>query len=180
MYGFGTTSFLAELRGLNDFGFDGFDMGFGFQFYISDDMAFKLAIGIANQKIKSYDVDIDKVYDNLQTYTAYFRYNLSHSKNVFGYIAPFYRFTNIDRYKEWVDGFTTGKNSKYHSLGFVLGAEWFAFHNFSIGADYAVDYTMSESVNYMGRNVITELDDSSYSSALLGSKLNFVLSFYFN
>ena len=78
---------------------------------------------------------------------------------------------------------TTVTKANQCGLGFFLGAEWFAFKNVSLSAEYSFrlkyEIASEEISSPNGSTIKNELPDK-FTAGLGNSALYFTLSFYFN
>ena len=186
----GDQALLFSLKGLSDLSPQNFNGGVGFQYYFANHSAFRLGLGLnfenesKDKPDTTYPADYSRSSVNF-TFMPGIRYNFGTSSNVLAYMgseAIIALSKSTEEGKNFADQTTVTKANQY-GLGFFLGAEWFAFKNVSLSAEYSfrLKYEIA-SEEISSPNVTTiknELPDK-FTAGLGNSALYFTLSFYFN
>lgn len=184
----GDQALLFSLKGLNVLTAGNFDGGLGYQVYFANHWAFRFGLGLnyGNETIpkpEGFENDFDSTSFGFDLMPAV-RYNIAASGNIEAYIglAGLVSLRNIT--KDGV-GFGSLNMSRHEtSLGFglILGAEWFAWKNVSLAAEYQLMYKKTTGKDRIesGANE-QEMDIPTRINFLVGaSQANFTIAFYFN
>lgn len=186
----GDQALLFSLKGLSDLSPQNFNGGVGFQYYFANHSAFRLGLGMnfenqtKDKPDTTYPVDYSKSSVNF-IFTPGIRYNFGTSSNILAYMgteAIISLSKSTEEGKNFADQTTETKANEY-GLGFFLGAEWFAFKNVSLSAEYSFrlkyEIASEEISSPNGTSIKNELPDK-FTAGLGNSALYFTLSFYFN
>lgn len=184
----GDQALLFSLKGLSVLAAGNFDGGLGYQVYFSNHWAFRFGLGISYDNLnrprpEGFIRDFDSTNFGFDLMPA-IRYNLSASGNIEAYIGlvGLISLRNI-----FVDGIgfndlNTSTKETGLGAGLLLGAEWFAWKNVSLSAEYQLIYkkTSGKEIVESGANKQEEDIPSRVNFLLGASQANFTISFYFN
>jgi outer membrane protein W len=184
----GDQALLFNLKGLSDLKADNFKGGLGYQYYFMNHAAFRLGVGVSyeNQSLdKTAGAAKDYKLDDLTlTFTPGIRYNFASSSNVLAYMGAEAIVAISDKTEEGVDFKDIKKTSKSaeYGLGLFIGAEWFAFKNVSLSAEYSLQGLYSNGSTELTNSTSSVKSDTpdKFKVGLGASPINFTISFYFN
>lgn len=183
----GDQAVLFNLGGLSELKPNDFCGGLGYQYYFMNHLAFRFAVGLDFQKS-----DLEKPETGTKDYMSEdltftlrpgIRYNIGTSSTVLGYIGSELIFSitkNVIEGEGFLDQKKEEKSNNF-GLGFFLGAEWFAFRNVSLSAEYSFGINFGS-----GEETLTTPSGSETTKlpSTIGAGLHssgvFTVSFYFN
>ena len=185
-------AFLFNLNGLTALTAGNFGGGIGYQYYISDDIAVRLGFGLNsfNETSKDPLADSSSVDSEYNTFdfqiSPGIRYCFAYSSTIAAYVGAelFYinssELSNYPNFKKTDPEVEISTNS--FGIGFILGAEWFAWENVSLGAEYKLLYTTTSGTSKTTQdgNSLTVDMPSTTTFGVGASSYNFTISFFFN
>ncbi len=186
----GDQALLFQLKGLSELSPANFNGGIGYQYYFANHTAFRMGLGINIESDHQDKPDTNSAKDYSKSsvnfsFTPGIRYNFGTSSNILAYMGTEAIYSIAKSTEEGLN-FTKAKSvisSNEYGLGFFLGAEWFAFKNVSLSAEYSIrlKYATSsvENTAITGETVKVNLPDK-FTAGLGNSSMFFTLSFYFN
>ncbi len=186
----GDQALLFSLQGLDNLSAGDFNGGLGYQYYFMNHTAFRFSLGLNyNQENKdkpdeTYAKDYSKK-DLTFIMMPGIRYNFGTSSNVLGYMGTEAIFQLSSQTVEsnsisFLDQSSETKSTNF-GLGFFLGAEWFAFKNVSLSAEYNFRFLFgsSETTQTTLTTTTTTEAPSTFQTGI-NSSAYFTISFYFN
>ncbi len=184
----GDQAFLFSLKGLSALTAGNFDGGLGYQVYFANHWAFRFGLGIgydkeATPKPEGFDHDYDSTSFRFDLMPAV-RYNIAASGNIAAYfgIAGLVSLRNITKDGVGFGDLSISRKETSFGFGLIMGAEWFAWKNVSLSAEYQLMYKSTSGKERVESGTNSqESDIPGHASFLLGaSQANFTISFYFN
>lgn len=184
----GDQALLFKLNGLSNLGPDNFKGGIGYQYYFQNHTAFRLGLGIGfSAENQSKPVSGIKDYNKTDLsfcFSPGIRYNFGTSSTVLAYMGT-EAIISLNKSKEEGSNFfdiTKETKSNEYGAGFFIGAEWFAFKNVSISAEYTLQlkYSSGSEETTSPSESIKKDIPNKFSAGLGNSSLYFTLSFFFN
>ena len=184
----GDQALLFQINGLSYISAGNFEGGLGYQFYFAKHWAFRFAIG-GYYENDSYVKPEGGIIDKEESESSFMiipgvRFNLASSSNILAYAGLQ---GLVQTSKATIDGvdyqeINSEETSTTFGGGLFLGAEWFAWENVSISAEYKLMY------KYSSGKIVTSSGDHSEELELPDttefglntSAANFTISFYFN
>lgn len=186
----GDQALLFQLKGLSELSPANFNGGIGYQYYFANHTAFRTGLGINFESDNQDKPDTNSFKDYSKTtinfsITPGIRYNFGTSSNILAYLGTEAIYTLSKSTEEGINFANTKAitSSSEYGLGFFLGAEWFAFKNVSLAAEYSIrlkySTATSEYTSINGETKKYNLPDK-FTAGLGNSSMFFTLSFYFN
>jgi hypothetical protein len=184
----GDQALLFSLKGLSIITAGDFDGGLGYQTYFANHWAFRFGLGFGYDK-KTVAKPAGTLSDSVSArfrldFMPAIRYNISESANMEAYIglAALVSLSN-----NTVDGagfYDINFSEKETGLGacLIVGAEWFAFKNLSLSAEYQLMLKTTSGKKKVTSGTNEQEDDMpiSFNLMLGASQANFTISFYFD
>jgi len=184
----GDQALMFGLHGLSDFKAGNYGAGFGYQYYFANHFAYRISLGFSYHeefKEKPSGTESDYTLSNTEfSLNQGVRYNFGMSGNVLAYVGGQLLFAlskESEKGEFWEATEVTTRYTTY-GTGLFIGAEWFAWKNVSLSAEYVLGFEYSS-----GK---TEIITSNYHQedkhpvnqkvSLGASSANFTISFYFN
>ncbi len=183
----GDQALLFNLKGLELLTAGNFDGGLGYQYYFANHWAFRFGIGLdynrhTADKPEGFEKD-SVLTDFTFSLTPAIRYNVATTSNVEAYIGLFGLIGLRTINTEGINYLDTNIKTEETSFGggLIFGAEWFAWRNVSISAEYQLLYksTTSKQTIKIGTNEQINHLPSDVGLSLGASQANFTISFYF-
>ena len=200
----GTTALLFDLNGLAGLGAGNFEGGFGGKYYIAKDFAVRLGLGFSyntqtdkNPTVTPPPLPANVLSESKRTTFSIsvapgIQYNVVTTGPVVGYVGGLLSFTTSSDNR---DGSSTGlgvnftKDASFKVTGttfgvaLFIGAEWFAWDNISLAAEYRLGFTTTSGKteqSFPAPTPGTSFDSPSVTNIGLGSAsaANFTLAIY--
>lgn len=178
----GDRAWLFNVAGLSNWGAGNYNGGVGGKMYISDGTAIRLALGFSNSsetfKNPNSPIPAGQTAERKITETSFsvypaILYNLTSNTSIVPYIGGQVGLTWGKRERESI-GFDAGRKDNETATTFsvagLLGVEWFAWTNVSVGAEYQLAFASSSGKyeNTVG-GATTSFDAPTNTSFSLGS-----------
>jgi len=181
---------LFTLNGLSELSSSGYSGGIGYQYYIVDDFAVRLGLGLNSENKKEFDPknDSSSVPKELGLFAISFnpgiKYNFMSSSTIMGFVGAelsysYKSYTN--KHNDFkIDSPEFEEKTSIFGTGLFLGVEWFAWENVSIGAEYKLMFTTESGTQTTKTNnsedIINLPELTSFGTGT--SRYNFTISFY--
>lgn len=185
----GQHALLFSLSGLDNLGAANFQGGCGYQYYIIENLAVRASISASNEETITYPtkdnaIKTDKEVSSIR-FSPGIKYGFSSSSSILGYVGAEFQYSIFNEKLNVVEqgDITNQENTKNDlALGLFLGAEWFAWENVSLSAEYKFHYSVSS-----GKTSISTSSGKEDYKLPQSNKLNFgtsqfalTISFYLN
>lgn len=186
----GDQALLFSLKGLDNLSAGNFNGGLGYQYYFANHTAFRFALGLdfssesQDKPDETYAKDYSKDVFSFLLRPG-IRYNFGTSSNVLAYmgteaIFQLTKTTTESNLVTFTDQTLEEKSTNF-GLGFFIGAEWFAFKNVSLSAEYGLSFLFGSSESTTKTPTqSTTVDMPKTFKTGLNSSGYLTLSFYFN
>jgi hypothetical protein len=184
----GDQALLFSLKGLSILTTGNFDGGLGYQVFFSNHWAFRFGLGMSYDK-KTVAKPAGTLSDSISTrfrfdFIPTVRYNLSASDNMVAFIGMTALLSLSNNTVEGAGFYDINFNEKETGLGagILVGAEWFAFKNLSISAEYQLMLKTTSGKKKVTSGTNEQEDDmpTTFSLLLGASQASFTISFYFD
>ncbi len=187
----GDRAILFTLNGLQ--GIDNFSGGFGGLYYAEKNLAIRLGLGLdfTSSSLSPPSNDSTAMLPQIDT-TRFaislqpaIRYTIGTAGPVVGYFGAQFLMRVASAKVEnvnFVNGASASQTDLTFGAGVILGAEWFAFSNVSLGAEYQLMYTSTSgtrSITQLGSTTSADLPTRENVSIGTGNGATFILAFYF-
>lgn len=184
----GDQALLFSLKGLSILTAGDFDGGLGYQVYFSSHWAFRFGLGLSYDK-KTVAKPAGTLSDSISTkfrldFMPAVRYNLSASDNMAAYVGMAALLSLSNNTVDGAGFYDINFSEKETGLGagILVGAEWFAFKNLSLSAEYQLMLKTTSGKSKVTSGTNEQEDDMplSFNLMLGASQANFTISFYFD
>jgi hypothetical protein len=176
--GAGDRALLFMLHGLSNFGVGAYRGGIGLQYYLLGGIGLRASFSMSSDPATSgTDTEIREYSE--RAYSLMLRLNLAARPTVTAYIGPFAEYRENDQKYSDSNTYLTGRLSKVLTYGVVAGAEWFAFDDVSLSAEYHFGYSSGSVTETYGLEEIQNDLNGYYSLGRVEHAGAFILSFYF-
>lgn len=184
----GDQALMFGLKGLSDLSAENYGTGFGYQYYFANHFAYRFSLGFLyseefTEKPEGGESDYTITYSEYSL-TQGIRYNFAMSGNILAYFGGevLFAFSKENEIgKQWESVEVITRYTTYGG-GLFIGAEWFAWKNVSLSAEYLLGISYSSgSTETISSNFSQEDEHPSNTRINLGaSSANFTISFFFN
>ena len=184
----GDQALMFGLKGLSDLSAGNYGTGAGYQYYFANHFAYRLSLGFSYSRQfteKPEGSESDHIITNTQfSLTQGIRYNFGMSGNILAYFGGELMFGLSKETEEGEFWEATEVVTRYtdYGGGLFIGAEWFAWKNVSLSAEYVlgISYSLGKT-EIITSNYRQEDDHPEKTKIDLGaSSANFTISFFFN
>jgi len=184
----GDQALMFGLHGLSDFTAGNYGAGFGYQYYFANHFAYRISLGFSySEEFKEKPKGTESDYTHSDTEFSLnqgIRYNFGMSGNVLAYIGGQLLFALSKEYEEGEFWEPIEVYTRYttYGAGFFIGAEWFAWKNVSLSAEYVLGFEYSSGkTEVVTSNYRQEDKHPIHQRVSLGaSSANFTISFFFD
>ena len=184
----GDQALIFTIIGLENLKAGDFGGGLGYQYYFANHLAFRFGLGgkysIETQEKPETGLQDLKTTKSRLEFRPAIRYNFGASSNVLAYCGGEAIFMMINNHTDGISFISNTKTERLSAFGagFFVGAEWFAWNNVAISAEYKLDAIYSfGSIETNNNGVKSKINIPSLLDIGLGaSAINFSISFYFN
>lgn len=184
----GDQALMFGLKGLSDLTAGNYGAGFGYQYYFANHFAYRISLGFSyDEEFKEKPTGAET--DFTQSFTEFsltqgIRYNFGMSGNILAYFGGQLHFALSKEYAEgefWEPVEVVTRYTTYGG-GVFIGAEWFAWKNVSLSAEYLIglDYSSGKTEVITSNFRQEDIHPEKTKIRLGASSTNFTISFFFN
>jgi outer membrane protein W len=183
---------LFSLQGLGELAAVDYLGGIGYQYYITDKTAIRLALGFNSEnettaKPPQIQGDNDKE-NSLFSYVIApaIKYNFASTSTICGFVGAELMYSYNSETLKYQNYLKTdpeiSTSNNIFGAGLILGVEWFAWENLSLGAEYKIMFSSEsgeqKTKTLAGEETITLPQKTRFGTGVSG--YNLTISFYVN